>query len=84
MKFEKKKKYWLSYTKTVPSRRYRGTNSISDYHTIKYSGEYEYIGSRGGKLHFYDNNAGIDILFTKKEALEALEAFKNHSKNQQP
>lgn len=71
--FEKGKTYKLKYKKTVPYKRWRGSLTISQWEVVEYSGEYEYIGSKGGKLHFYNNWAGVDILFTKKEALEALQ-----------
>jgi len=54
--FIKGSEYFLQYRRTYPSRRWRGTNIASDYAEKKYAGMYEYIGNRGAKLHFYDNN----------------------------
>lgn len=39
----------------------------------EYCGMYEYIGNRGSKLHFYDNNAGVDVLLSKSDALSAFD-----------
>ena len=71
--FVKGQEYKLRYSKTHPSRRWRGTNTPSEYTKVDYAGMYEYVGNRGSKLHFYDNNAGIDVLLSKSDALSALE-----------
>jgi len=71
--FIKGQEYKLRYSKTHPSRRWRGTNIPSEYTKVEYVGMYEYLGNRGSKLHFYDNNAGVDVLLSKSEALSALE-----------
>ena len=71
--FIKGQEYRLKYSKTHPSRRWRGTNIPSEYTKVDYVGLYEYLGNRGSKLHFYDNNAGLDVLLSKSEALSALE-----------
>ncbi len=70
--FIKGQEYKLKYSKTHPSRRWRGTNIPSEYTKVDYFGIYEYIGNRGNKLHFYDNNSGADVLLTKSEAYKAL------------
>ena len=71
--FTKGKEYRLKYSQTHPSKRWRGTSIPSEYIKIEYIGLYEYIGSRGSKMHFYDNSAGIDVLMSMTEALLALE-----------
>lgn len=71
-KFIKGISYHLKYTRTLPSRRWKGSNRVSEYQQTEYNGFYEYIGSRGGKLHFYNNQAGVDLLATKAEALSYL------------
>ena len=65
--------YRLKYSKTHPLRRWKGTNIPSEYTKVDYVGMYEYIGNRGCKFHFYDNNAGVDVLLSKPDALAALE-----------
>lgn len=71
--FIKGHEYKLRYSKTYPSRRWRGTNIPSEYTKQDYCGMYEYLGNRGSKLHFYDNHAGIDVFLSKGDALSALE-----------
>lgn len=71
--FVKGQEYKLRYSKTYPSRRWRGTNIPSEYTKRVYCGMYEYLGNRGSKLHFYDNNAGVDVLLSKSDALSALQ-----------
>lgn len=73
MKFEKGKEYTLRYSMIEPSRRWRGTNIPTEYNETKYFGSYEYIGNMGSKLHFYDNNSGIDVFLSKKQAIESLQ-----------
>lgn len=75
MKFIKGNLYGLKYKKSLPSRKWKGTNITSDYKEIYFRGKYEYIGVRGGKYHFYNNQAGIDILLSKSEALEAINNY---------
>lgn len=64
--------YKLKYSRTYPSRRWRGTNIPTEFQKEVYSGMYEYRGNRGSKLHFYDNDRGIDVLFYKSEAISAF------------
>ncbi len=71
VEFAKGNTYKLSYSENFVSRVWKGTNEAAEYDTREFNGTYEYIGSRGGKLHFYDQQAGRDVLLTKKEAIEA-------------
>ncbi len=71
MKFIKGTEYGLFYSETHPSRRWRCSGRVSEWMDHEYIGMYEYIGSRGGKLHFYDNKAGRDVLLGKAEAIKA-------------
>lgn len=70
--FEKGKIYRLKYDEVIPTHRWRGTNRVSQSRKDTIEGNYEFIGTRGNKLHFYDSERGIDKMFSKKEAKEAL------------
>jgi hypothetical protein len=39
-------------------------------------GSYELIANRGKMKHFFDNQRGIDLLLSKEEALNRIEAAK--------
>lgn len=67
MKFIKGQIYKIEYIKDVPFRcDNRGRVIESEKRLVK--GEYEFIGNRGSKFHFYDNFSGIDVLFSKADA----------------
>jgi hypothetical protein len=69
-KFEKGKTYKLKYTKSVAIRRNRNGH-VSETQNKTINSEYEFIGNRGSKFHFYDPWSGIDVLFSKAEAIAA-------------
>lgn len=60
--------YDMLYYKSIPTKRFRGSSTPSQWVTERVMGTYEYISQRGSKMHFYDNERGIDILITKTEA----------------
>lgn len=64
--------YKLKYSRTYPSRRWRGNNTPSEYQKEDYCGIHEYRGNRGSKLHFYDNDRGVDVLLSKSDAITAF------------
>ncbi len=55
----KNEMYYLKYEKVtiVGEQRFK----------TQYYGEYEYIRNHGSKLHFFNNDLGIDIFLSKEE-----------------
>ena len=41
----------------------------------RFTAEWEFIKTRGSRLHFYENHRGIDIMITKQEAIDALQTL---------
>lgn len=75
MKFIKGQLYTLNYHKMVVNRYWRGTSQPSEVENKFYSGSYEYMGNKGSKLHFFDNNTGTDVYFSKQEAIDACKGL---------
>lgn len=61
----------INHMETVVTRRNQA-NMIVETMERNRSGEYEYIGRFGNKMHFYDWRAGFDLFLTRKEFNEKV------------
>jgi hypothetical protein len=64
--------YRMQYNKPIPTRVWRGTNNVAESELRTISGNYEYIGRKGNRMHFFDNEAGVDLLCSKVQAFSYL------------
>ena len=71
-KFIKGNEYKMCRKVRVPYRAYRGTNIPSEWSIEEIKGNFEYIGNHGCKLHFFEQQRGLDLFLSKSEAIECL------------
>lgn len=70
--FEKGKIYRLKHGISVVVRRFRNGNpSQSEQKDL--SGNYEFMGCRGPRYHFFSNDLGKDLFLNKREAIAATQ-----------
>lgn len=60
--------YFLEYRYSFPTRTHQ-SGFVVERETREAFAEYEYIRCAGGKYHFYDNIAGLDIYLDKTDFL---------------
>jgi hypothetical protein len=70
--FIKGQEYKLKYTKSRVSRRFRN-GEASEFSVDVITGNFEYIGNRGSKYHFFENNQGIDLFLNRSEVEEFIQ-----------
>ena len=62
----KGEKYYLKHNETVVTRRNQSNMVVETMERTR-DAYYDYIGSKGNKLHFYDWTAGFDLFISKEE-----------------
>lgn len=69
MKFIQGQIYKFQYTESNVVRQGVIYSQIKD---TEINGDYEYIGRKGSRFYFFDNDSGKDLLLSKGEAIKYL------------
>jgi hypothetical protein len=60
------KSYYLEYSKRIPTRIHQ-SGFVVESEERDFYGNYEYIGKRKRKFHFYNGETGLDIYLSQAD-----------------